>query len=237
MSIFRYKNEQDEWVELPFLRGPQGPSGVDGKDGTNGTDGRGIAKTEIDAEGRLVVTYTDGTSETLSNVVGADGKDGDNGTDGKDGANGKDGADGIGISTTTINENGELIITYTTGESSTLGKVVGTDGKDGAQGPQGEPGVNGSPGVNGTNGITPHIGDNGNWFIGDTDTGLPSRGIRGEQGPQGETGETGPQGEPGVDGTDGYTPQYGVDYWTESDKEEMVQLVLAALPSAEEVSF
>lgn len=25
-------------------------------------------------------------------------------------------------------------------------------------------------------GITPHIGDNGNWFIGDTDTGMPSRG-------------------------------------------------------------
>lgn len=28
----------------------------------------------------------------------------------------------------------------------------------------------------GSNGITPHIGDNGNWFIGDTDTGKPSRG-------------------------------------------------------------
>lgn len=29
---------------------------------------------------------------------------------------------------------------------------------------------------NGDNGITPHIGDNGNWFIGETDTGMPSRG-------------------------------------------------------------
>ncbi len=28
-----------------------------------------------------------------------------------------------------------------------------------------------------TDGITPHIGDNGNWFIGDTDTGMPSRGA------------------------------------------------------------
>lgn len=97
MSIFRYKNEQGEWFELPFLRGPQGPSGVDGKDGKNGIDGTngkdgkdgvGIAKTEVDAEGRLVVTYTDGTSETLSKVVGADGKDGANGADGKDGADG-----------------------------------------------------------------------------------------------------------------------------------------------------
>lgn len=32
-------------------------------------------------------------------------------------------------------------------------------------------------------GITPHIGDNGNWFIGDTDTGMPSRGETGPQGP------------------------------------------------------
>lgn len=37
----------------------------------------------------------------------------------------------------------------------------------------------------GEDGITPTIGENGNWFIGDTDTGLPSRG---EQGKQGEAG-------------------------------------------------
>ena len=34
-----------------------------------------------------------------------------------------------------------------------------------------------------TGGITPHIGDNGNWYIGDDDTGKPSRG---EQGPGAE---------------------------------------------------
>lgn len=35
----------------------------------------------------------------------------------------------------------------------------------------------------------------------------------------------------------GYTPQRGVDYWTEEDKQEMVSAVLEALPKAEEVSF
>ena len=35
----------------------------------------------------------------------------------------------------------------------------------------------------GADGITPHIGDNGNWFIGETDTGMPSRGETGAQGP------------------------------------------------------
>lgn len=39
----------------------------------------------------------------------------------------------------------------------------------------------------GQNGVTPHIGANDNWFIGETDTGKPSRGATGvgEQGPRG----------------------------------------------------
>lgn len=44
-------------------------------------------------------------------------------------------------------------------------------------------GDKGDPGVSGTNGITPHIGTNGNWWLGTTDTGKPSRGEKGEQGP------------------------------------------------------
>lgn len=38
------------------------------------------------------------------------------------------------------------------------------------------------PGEPGENGITPHIGLNGNWFIGETDTGMPSRGEQGKDG-------------------------------------------------------
>lgn len=34
----------------------------------------------------------------------------------------------------------------------------------------------------GTDGTTPHIGDNGNWYLGDTDTGKPSRGADGKDG-------------------------------------------------------
>lgn len=36
--------------------------------------------------------------------------------------------------------------------------------------------------VSGKDGITPHIGENGNWFLGEEDTGLPSRGEDGEDG-------------------------------------------------------
>ena len=38
-------------------------------------------------------------------------------------------------------------------------------------------------------------------------------------------------------GSDGLTPVKGTDYWTEADKAELVDAVLAALPAAEEVSF
>lgn len=40
-------------------------------------------------------------------------------------------------------------------------------------------GVKGDPGQNG---VTPHIGDNGNWWIGDSDTGMPARGPAGQNG-------------------------------------------------------
>ncbi len=50
------------------------------------------------------------------------------------GANGKDGVDGVGITDASINENGELVLSFTQGEPVNLGKVVGEDGKDGEDG-------------------------------------------------------------------------------------------------------
>lgn len=50
-------------------------------------------------------------------------------------------------------------------------------------------------------------------------------------------GADGEKGETGATGADGYTPQKGVDYWTEEDMVEMVNDVIAALPAAEEATF
>lgn len=86
--------------------------------------------------------------------AGSDGKDGAKGDAGVSGTDGKNGADGIGIDKININENGELIINLTNGTAINLGKVTGDDGKDGEDG------------------LTPYIGDNGNWWIGDKDTGV-----------------------------------------------------------------
>ena len=40
-------------------------------------------------------------------------------------------------------------------------------------------------------GVVPTIGDNGNWYIGTTDTGKPSRGEKGDPGTKGDKGDPG----------------------------------------------
>ena len=84
----------------------------------------------------------------------------------------------------------------------------GDKGDTGAKGDPGEKGNTGATGAPGKDGTTPTIGENGNWYLGDTDTGKPSRGATGAQGPQGETGAQGPQGETGATGATGavFTP-------------------------------
>lgn len=63
----------------PGPEGPQGPVGEKGADGRDGRDGVGLADALIDADGRLVLTMTDGTTKALGVVKGADGKDGEPG--------------------------------------------------------------------------------------------------------------------------------------------------------------
>ena len=78
------------------------------------------------------------------------------------------------------------------------------------------------------------------------------KGDTGDKGDKGDTGEKGADGYTprknidyfdgkdgvnGEDGKDGYTPVKYKDYYTEEDKQEMVNLVLGALPNSEEVSY
>lgn len=55
----------------------------------------------------------------------------------------------------------------------------------------------------GEDGITPHIGENGNWFLGDTDTGVKAQGQDGIAGPKGDKGDQGPVGPQGPKGDTG----------------------------------
>lgn len=85
----------------------------------------------------------------------------------------------------------------------------GPQGPEGPRGPQGEPGQDGAPGPKGDTGPAGPAGKDG---------------APGQQGPQGEPGA------PGAPGQDGHTPVKGTDYWTETDKAEMVADVIAAIP-------
>ena len=86
-------------------------------------------------------------------------------------------------------------------------------------------------GSNGDGGATfiPYVSADGviSWT---NDKGLPNpkpvniKGVKGDKGDKGEAGEN------GKDGANGYTPVKGKDYFTDSDKAEMVSSVIAALP-------
>ena len=66
--------------------------------------------------------------------------------------------------------------------------------------------------LTGPSGASPYIGENGNWFVGELDTGVQAQGVqgpKGEQGPQGDTGATGPKGEQGPQGVQGPKGEQG----------------------------
>lgn len=74
--------------------------------------------------------------------------------------------------------------------------------------PQGAQGSAGAPGAAGKDGITPTIGDNGNWYLGDTDTGKPSRGEKGAPGKNGSDANVTAEN---IETALGYTPANSED--------------------------
>ena len=115
---------------------------------------------EVNDEGHLMVTYSDGETVDLGKVTG-------DATDGKDGENGR------GIANLEVNEDGELIATYTDGETQNLGRVVGADGTDGKDGQDGKPGKDGEKGEKGADGANAPAGEGSSV----SDRCLPSVGI------------------------------------------------------------
>ena len=102
------------------------------------------------------------------------GPEGPQGVPGDDGTNGTDGADGVGITSITSGqstvEEDKTITPITVTKTDGSSQIFNVEAKNGIDG------QNGKDGTNGQDGLTPTIGDNGNWYLGDTDTGKPSRG-------------------------------------------------------------
>lgn len=80
----------------------------------------------------------------------------------------------------------------------------------------------GADGAAGANGVSCTHSWSGTTLTVTSASGTSSADLKGEKGDKGETG---------ADGAPGYTPVKGTDYYTAADKTEMVNMVIAALPT------
>lgn len=122
------------------------------------------------------------------------------------------GKDGINGTTPRIGEN----LNWWIGNIDTGIRAEGSQGLQGIQGEKGEDGIDGKDGKDGLNGITPHIGDNGNWYLGETDTGIKAEGIKGKDGANGINGKDGADGADGADGKDGANGKSAYQIWLDN---------------------
>lgn len=85
---------------------------------------------------------------------------------------------GVSINNVYLDESKHLIVTLSDNTNIDVGLVPTSEGK---------PGKDGKDGQDGKDGATPFIGENGNWWIGDTDTGHSASGGGGGAVPDGVT--------------------------------------------------
>ena len=228
-------------------KGEQGPAGADG---VNGVSIKTVSQTTTStADGGtnvLTITKTDGTTTRFNVRNGSKGSTGEQGPQGEQGLAGDD---GIGIksvvqTTTSTADKGTNVITVTKtdGSTSTFKVFNGSKGSTGKQGPQGETGPQGEQGPKGDKGDTGEQGPKGtagtsitivDILQNDSDGGVSE--VSFSDGSSlliynGNKGSKGDKGDTGANGAAGYTPVKGTDYFTASDKAELVSAVIAALP-------
>ena len=224
-----------EMVNAGEFVGPQGPKGEKGDKGDPGEKGvdgavtfesltpeqkeslRGVSITavSIDIDGNLTITFSDGDSKNVGNIIGPQGVQGPKGDKGDIGPQGPQGPQGLqgekgeqGNDGTSLNVlgtkeseadlplsaekndayliNGEMWVFDGTNWNN-AGKIQGPQGPQGPVGPQGPKGDPGPQGVKGD------PGEKG------------EQGLKGDTGPQGEQGLVGPKGEQGDTGARGIT--------------------------------
>ena len=144
-------------------KGDKGDTGAQGPKGDKGETGAQGPKGETGAQGPKGDTGAQGPKGETGAVGknGAKGEQGEPGTDGLNGRDGQNGTDGRGIAEATVNEDGELVITFTDGATQNLGRVTGTDGKDGEKGADGQDGQDGRNGKDGAKGADGKDGKDG----------------------------------------------------------------------------
>lgn len=213
-------------------QGPRGEKGDKGDPGEKGADGtvafesltpeqkeslRGISITavSIDTDGNLTITFSDGDSENVGNIIGPQGPQGPQGEkgdvgpqgpQGPQGEKGEQGNDGTSLNILGTKEseadlplsaekndayliNGEMWFFNGTNWNN-AGRIQGPQGPQGPVGPQGP---KGDPGPQGIKGDPGEKGEQG------------IQGLKGDTGLQGPQGPVGPKGEQGDAGVRGIT--------------------------------
>ena len=180
--------------------GIDGKNGKDGADGTNGKDGINGKNIEVKRTTEYIQwRYEGGEWQNLVSISDITGPAGQNGADG---ANGKTPEFRVNENTLQWRYAGDEIW-LNLYDLSVLKGLDGRDGADGKDGINGKDGIDGKDGADGADGNTPFIGENGNWWIGETDTGVKAAGIDGTDGVDGEKGDKGDKGDPGEKGDKG----------------------------------
>lgn len=155
-----------------------------------------------------VISWTNDRELPNPSPVNIKGEKGDKGDKGERGDRGEQGAQGLqGIQ----GERGEQGQKGDKGDRGEQG-IQGVQGAKGETGAQGAKGADGTPATHRWSGTTLYI---------TSASGTSFANLKGDKGDAGQAG---------ANGKDGYTPVKGVDYFTDVDKAEMVQAVLAALP-------
>ena len=115
----------------------------------------------------------DGDKDLGVQIQGVQGPQGEQGIQGEQGPQGEQGIQGESGIQGPQGAQGEQGPQGPQGEQGIQGEQ-GVQGPQGIQGPQGEQGIQGVQGVPGN---SPYIGTNGNWWVGDVDTGIPTNEV------------------------------------------------------------
>ena len=194
--------------QLAALKGEKGEAGKDGAKGDKGDKG----------DTGAAFTYADFTPEQLAALKGEKGEPGQNGVDGAKGDKGDKGDTGA------KGDKGDAgaAFTYEDFTPEQLAALKGDKGDPGERGEKGDKGDTGATGATGAQGAKGDKGDKGDTFTFDDLTAAQIAALKGDKGDTGEAG---------------HTPVRGTDYWTAEDQTAIVNAVLDALPSGDEVSY
>ena len=214
-------NGKDGINGLDGKDGADGKNGKDGIDGANGKDGINGKSIEVQRATEYIQWRYEG--DEWQNLVAIADITGPAGQKGADGANGKTPEFRVNENTLQWRYVGDEIwlnlydltaLKGADGRDGADGKdgINRKDGIDGKDGAAGKDGTNGQNGSDGEDGKTPFIGENGNWWIGEIDTGVKAvgtDGIDGTNGVDGDKGDKGDKGDPGEKGDKGEKGEKG----------------------------